>query len=147
MTEPIRDPHSGYLTTGHVWHGITELNSPVPRAVWWFLGVTHVAALVIIVLWPAIPLWFTATKGLLGTDQHSEVNAAVAKAELARSTWTEQVAALTFADIQADIALMATVRSTGATLFGSNCAACHGPRGDGRPRISEPDRRRLAVGQ
>ncbi len=142
MTEPIRDPHSGYLTTGHVWNGITELNSPVPRAVWWFLGVTHVAALLIILLWPAIPLWFTATKGLLGTDQHSEVNAAVAEAVRVRSAWTDQIAALPYAAIQADPALMAITRSTGATLFGTNCAACHGTvaqGGPGFPNLTDAD--------
>ena len=30
--EPRRDSLSGYLTTGHEWNGITELNTPVPRS-------------------------------------------------------------------------------------------------------------------
>ena len=29
-----RDSFSGYLTTGHEWNGIKELNSPVPRVVY-----------------------------------------------------------------------------------------------------------------
>ena len=33
-----RDPQSGYLTTGHEWNGIKELNTPVPRLVWFFPG-------------------------------------------------------------------------------------------------------------
>lgn len=139
---PPRDPHSGYLTTGHDWNGITELNSPVPRPVWWFLGVTHVAALLIILLWPAIPLWFTATTGLLGTNQYVEVDAKVAEAIQARSVWTDQIAALPVADIQADPALMAKVRGTGATLFGTNCAACHGTEamgGPGFPNLTDAD--------
>ena len=140
--EPIRDPQSGYLPTGHVWNGITELNSPVPRGVWWFLGVTHVAALLILILWPAIPLWSTATKGLLGTDQHIEVNAAVAKAAQDRSTWTAQMATMPYPAIQADPALMTIVRDTGATLFGTNCAACHGTAamgGPGFPNLTDAD--------
>ena len=36
--EQKRDPQSGYLTTGHEWNGITELNTPVPRAVWFFVN-------------------------------------------------------------------------------------------------------------
>src|SRR5215510_8723666 len=32
-----RDSHTGYLTTGHEWNGITELNTPVPRIVYFFL--------------------------------------------------------------------------------------------------------------
>ena len=27
-----RDPHTGYLTTGHEWNGIKELNTPGPAA-------------------------------------------------------------------------------------------------------------------
>ena len=26
-----RDPHTGHMTTGHEWNGITELNTPVDR--------------------------------------------------------------------------------------------------------------------
>lgn len=133
MSEPERDPYSGYMTTGHAWNGITELNAPVPRPVWWFMSVTHIAALIIIILLPAIPLWSTYSKGLLGADQQTEVDAAVALAAMGRSEWTSKIAALPYADIQADPALMAKVRGSGATLFGTNCAACHGPAGAGGP--------------
>ena len=37
MAVEERDPHTGYLTTGHEWNGIKELNTPVPRAVYFFL--------------------------------------------------------------------------------------------------------------
>jgi len=36
-----------------------------------------------------------------------------------------------FAAIKADPALMETVREAGSTLFGDNCAVCHGTRGTG----------------
>ena len=133
MSTPVRDPHTGYLTTGHDWNGITELNAPVPRPVWWFMSITHVAGLIMLILLPAIPLWFTYSKGLLGADQFADADAAVARAAAARSGWSSQITALPFADIQADPALMTIVRSTGATLFGTNCAACHGPQGMGGP--------------
>ena len=142
MTEPIRDPHSGYLTTGHVWNGITELNSPVPRPVWWFFTATHIAALLIVILLPAIPLWWTYSKGLLGADQHRAVQAAVAEVVQERSVWTAQIAAMPVAAIQADPALMHIVRGTGATLFGTNCAACHGKHamgGPGFPNLTDAD--------
>lgn len=142
MTEPIRDPHSGYLTTGHVWNGITELNSPVPRPVWWFFSVTHIAAVLILILLPAIPLWWTYSKGLLGADQHRAVAAAVANVVQERSVWTAQIAAMPVAAIEADPALMHIVRGTGATLFGTNCAACHGKHamgGPGFPNLTDAD--------
>ena len=34
MAVEERDPQSGYLTTGHEWNGIKELNTPVPRLVY-----------------------------------------------------------------------------------------------------------------
>ncbi len=142
MTEPIRDPHSGYLTTGHVWNGITELNSPVPRPVWWFFSVTHIVALLIVILLPAIPLWWTYSKGLLGTDQHRAVEAAIADVIQARSVWTAKIAAMQVTEIQGDPALMHIVRDTGATLFGTNCAACHGTAamgGPGFPNLTDAD--------
>ena len=40
MAVEERDPHTGYLTTGHEWNGIKELNTPVPRLVYFFLIVT-----------------------------------------------------------------------------------------------------------
>ena len=36
--QPDRDGFTGYLTTGHEWNGIKELNTPVPRAVYFFLA-------------------------------------------------------------------------------------------------------------
>jgi len=133
MTDPVRDPHTGYLTTGHDWNGITELNAPVPRPVYWFLSVTHIAALIIVILLPAVPLWYTYSPGLLGVQQGDEADTAAANAAEVRRAWTDQIAALPYPIIQADPALMPIVRSAGATLFGTNCAACHGKAGTGGP--------------
>ena len=143
MTQvPERDPVSGYLTTGHAWNGITELNSPVPQAVWGFMVVAHVAALVILILMPAIPLGRSFTQGLLGTNDGQRVDAQVAAAAAVRAPWTDAILATDFAAIKADPALMHIVRSTGAPLFGSNCAACHGVLGGGNagfPRLNDAD--------
>ena len=143
MTQvPERDPVSGYLTTGHAWNGITELNSPVPRAVWGFMVVAHVAALVILILMPAIPLGRSFTQGLLGTNDGQRVDAQVAAAAAVRAPWTDAILATDFAAIKADPALIHIVRSTGAPLFGSNCAACHGVLGGGNagfPRLNDAD--------
>ena len=42
MSVKERDPLTGHQTTGHEWNGITELNTRVPRAVWFFIIVTHI---------------------------------------------------------------------------------------------------------
>ena len=71
MAVEERDPHTGYMTTGHEWNGIKELNTPVPRPVYFFLIVTALFAVVYWVLMPAWPLGVTYTKGLLGIDQRN----------------------------------------------------------------------------
>src|SRR5262249_32185304 len=126
MSVEERDPHTGYLMTGHEWNGIKELNTPVPRAVYFFLAVTALFALGYWILMPAWPLWSTFTKGLLGNDQRAIVAESLKHAALDRATWTGRVESADTAAIQADPQLMEMVRQTGRTLFGDNCAACHG---------------------
>ncbi len=131
MSVEERDPHTGYLTTGHEWNGITELNTPVPHAVYFFLIVTFAFSLVYWVLMPAWPLGRTYTKGLLGADQREAVLASLKQGTLDRSVWTSRIQRESFAQIQADPGLMNVVRQTAPAIFGDNCAACHGRDGKG----------------
>lgn len=128
-----RDPQSGWMTTGHEWNGIKELNTPVPRVVWFFLIASFLYSLVYWVLMPAWPLGRDYTRGLLGLDQRDIVTQSVAQAAAGRKPWVDQIAAKDYAAIQADDRLMADVRQTGRTLFGDNCAACHGLSAHGGP--------------
>lgn len=121
-----RDPHTGYLTTGHEWNGITELNTPVPRVIYFFLIVTAIYSLIYWILMPAWPIGVTYTKGLLGFNDRQIVSASVDKALLDFRTQNARIEHDSFADIQKDAGLMKVVRETGRTLFGDNCAACHG---------------------
>ena len=68
-----RDPHTGYLTTGHLWNGINELNTPVPKVIYAFLIATFLFSVIYWVLMPAWPIGTTYTKGLLGIDQRTTV--------------------------------------------------------------------------
>ena len=133
MSVRERDPLTGHQTTGHEWDGITELNTRVPRAVWWSIGVTHLWALIIWILLPAWPLWTIYTRGLLDTDQKEQVEEQVVAASLARADWADQIAELPVDQIRADPALMARVNQTAPALFGDNCAACHGLDAAGGP--------------
>jgi cytochrome c oxidase cbb3-type subunit 3 len=121
-----RDPKSGYLTTGHEWNGLTELNTPVPRLVFFFLAVAFLFAIAYWVLMPAWPVGTTYTKGLLGRDDRSQVTESVKESAVGRAAWTDQIANKSYAEIEADPRLMTAVRQTGRTLFGDNCAVCHG---------------------
>lgn len=139
MAVEERDPHTGYLTTGHEWNGIKELNTPVPRPVWFFLIVTALFALGYWVLMPAWPTGITYTKGLLGIDQRNIVAESLKTAALERSVWTKRIESESFAQVQADPRLMDAVRQTGRTLFGDNCAVCHGTKatgGNGFPNLT-----------
>lgn len=133
MSVEERDPVSGYLTTGHDWNGIKELNSPVPRIVFAFILVTHLYALVVWVLLPTWPLGQTFTRGLLGIDQKTAVAADLATANAARAGWTDALAVAEFDVIRADPVLMARALATAGPIYGQNCQACHGAGGIGGP--------------
>src|SRR5262245_2696105 len=113
-----RDPKSGYLTTGHEWNGLTELNTPVPRLVFFFLALAVLFSIGYWILMPTWPVGTTYTKGLLGINDRTTVAQSVKQAAVDRSVWTEQIAKKSFAEIQADPQLMMVVRQTGRTLFG-----------------------------
>jgi cytochrome c oxidase cbb3-type subunit 3 len=131
MSVEERDPHTGYLTTGHEWNGITELNTPVPRAVYFFLVAAALFSLGYWILMPAFPLGVSYTRGLLGVDQRTTVAEHLKQAALDRSVWTGRIEAENYKDIQADARLMQIARQSGRTLFRDNCAACHGANAKG----------------
>ncbi len=136
-----RDPYTGHMTTGHEWNGIKELNTPVPRPVYFFLAAAAAFAVVYWVLMPAWPTGVSYTKGLLGFDQRAAVDQSLRQAALDRAVWTRKIAAESFQAIAADPALMQTVRETGRALFGDNCAACHGSEATGNkgfPNLTTP---------
>lgn len=128
-----RDPHSGHMTTGHEWNGIKELNTRVPRTVWFFLIVTALFSVGYWLLMPAWPLGSTYTKGLLGNDQRQLVMKQVAAGADARSRWTQQIAVQDYGRILSNPELMSYIREDGHRLFGDNCAACHGMNATGNP--------------
>ena len=125
------DPVTGRMTTGHEWNGIEELDTPVPRVALFFLAATALFALGYWILMPAWPLGTTYTRGLLGLDQRETVTRQVAQAEAARAGWAERIEALDYDEVRADPALMQIVAETGHTLYGDNCAVCHGMSGTG----------------
>lgn len=131
MSKAEHDPHTGYLTTGHEWNGITELNTPVPRPVYVFLISAALFAIGYWILMPAWPTGVSYTKGLLGIDQKQVVAASLREAEQERSAWTKRIESESYAAILRDPVLMGAVRQTGRTLFGDNCAACHGAAAKG----------------
>lgn len=121
-----RDPHSGHMTTGHEWNGIKELNTPVPKAVWFFLILTFLFSVGYWILMPAWPTGTAFTRGLLGADDRDAVAAEVQRGFAERGQWLDAVQAGSYESVLADPKLMAHVREDGKRLFGDNCALCHG---------------------
>src|SRR5215472_11849553 len=97
-----RDPQSGYMTTGHEWNGIKELNTPVPRLVYFFLSVAFAFSVVYWILMPAWPIGTTYTKGLLGVDQRKTVTETLKQAALDQSAWMQRIDKESFQQIQSD---------------------------------------------
>ena len=62
----------------------------------------------------------------MGIDQRTTVTESLKQAALEREAWTRRIGTESYQAIQADPRLMKIVRQTGHTLFGDNCAACHG---------------------
>lgn len=111
--------------TGHIWDGITEYDTPLPR--WWismFLLLT-VAALGYWVLYPGLGTF----KGLLDTNQAKEVRADQEKIEAMVQPVFQKYAEMPIEDIAKDD----EARAIGQRLFLNNCAQCHGSDAQGSP--------------
>lgn len=133
MSVEERDPLTGHQTTGHEWNGITELNTRVPRAVWWAIGITHLWALVMWILLPTWPLVTTYTQGLLGIDQRQLVAGEIEAGERYREHWVVRFEGESLDQIRQDETLMEIVVGASPALWGDNCAVCHGVQGRGGP--------------
>lgn len=129
------DVHSGVETTGHVWDGIKELNTPLPR--WWLtvFYMTIVWAVVYMILMPALPalpgLGKGNTLGVLGMSDRHTVGEQVEKLHAERSVASARLVDATLQDIETDFDLQQFAMAMGESAFGDNCATCHGAGGRG----------------
>jgi cytochrome c oxidase cbb3-type subunit 3 len=127
------DSLTGTQTTGHEWDGIRELNTPLPR---WWLTIFYCCiafAVVYCILYPAIPLRSSFTKGLLGWSSRGAAAEDVAALHATRAPMTAALAKASLPDIEQDPQLLVFARALGKAAFGDNCAACHGAGGGGSP--------------
>ncbi|MHC4044444.1 cytochrome-c oxidase, cbb3-type subunit III [Bradyrhizobium sp. 23AC] len=136
------DRVSGRSTTGHEWDGIKELNTPLPR--WWVLTfyATIIWAFGYWVVYPAWPLVSGYTTGVLHTTNRAAVTANLAQLEALRGEKMKALGTASLADIEKDPALLALARARGKTVFGDNCAPCHGSGAAGAkgyPNLNDDD--------
>ena len=125
------DEVSGRATTGHVWDGIKELNTPLPS--WWLyvLYATIVWAFGYWVVYPAWPMVSDYTRGMFGYSSRADVTDQLQAATAARSQWTDQLTKLSVEKISADPQLLNYAMAGGRSVFAVNCAPCHGAGGQG----------------
>ena len=136
------DHVSGKTTTGHEWDGIKELNTPLPR--WWLLTfyATIIWSIGYWIVYPAWPLLSNYTTGVLHWSSRGAVAVELANLEKIRGEKMAVVGSASLADIEKDPALLAMARARGRTVFGDNCAPCHGSGAAGAkgyPNLNDDD--------
>jgi cytochrome c oxidase cbb3-type subunit 3 len=136
------DQVSGKTTTGHEWDGIKELNTPLPR--WWVTTfyLCIIWAIGYCIMYPAWPLISGYTSGVLQYSSRADVAVELANLEKIRGDKMVALGAASLADIEKDPALLALARARGKTVFGDNCAACHGTGAAGAkgfPNLNDDD--------
>jgi cytochrome c oxidase cbb3-type subunit 3 len=131
MTKRDIDELSGTETTGHEWDGIKELNTPLPK---WWVGIFYATIVWAVGYWIVYPAWPTLsgyTQGLFHHSQREDVTAKVAALKAMRASEEGALRKASLADIQRDPNLQQFAMAAGKTLFGDNCAPCHGAGGQG----------------
>ncbi|HWT52568.1 MAG TPA: cytochrome-c oxidase, cbb3-type subunit III, partial [Caulobacter sp.] len=125
------DDHTGVETTGHEWDGIKELDNPLPR---WWLWVWYGSIAFSIAYWVAMPAWpglHGYTKGLLHKSDRAEVSKELKALDLKRGEGAAQLRTASLEQIEKDPKLNAYAQQVGQSVFGDNCATCHGIGGTG----------------
>ena len=132
MSDKEIDQPTGVETTGHEWDGIKELNNPLPR---WWLIVLWISVIWSIIYWILMPSWPGITghfAGIRGHTERANVDAAISALEGERRTQMEQLLNVaSIADVERDPQLLQFAMKAGESLFGDNCATCHGAGGQG----------------
>ena len=129
-------------TTGHVWDGIAELNTPLPK---WWLYVLYASIIWAIAYWVVMPAWPVPggyTKGTAGYSQRDVVAREIASIEASRAVFEDRIAAADLDVIRKDEELLAIAQAAGAAAFGDNCAPCHGSGAQGFkgfPNLNDDD--------
>jgi cytochrome c oxidase cbb3-type subunit 3 len=131
MSNRETDEVSGVETTGHEWDGIRELDNPLPR---WWLWTFYGCVAVAVVYWVLMPAWpgpHGYTRGILGVSDRRQVAVQLADLEKLRGAEGARLKTVSLEEIERDPKLQAYALAVGQSVFGDNCATCHGVAGTG----------------
>jgi cytochrome c oxidase cbb3-type subunit 3 len=130
-SERKTDDVTGVETTGHEWDGIRELDNPLPR---WWLWVWYGSIAFAIGYWVMMPAWpgvHGYTKGLLGQSDRVAVGQELKALDVQRGEGAAMLRTASLEQIEKDPKLQAYAQQVGQSVFGDNCATCHGIGGTG----------------
>ena len=113
-------------TTGHVWDGIEELNTPLPRWWVWVFYLTIIWGIGYSIAYPAWPMLTRATPGLLGASTRADVAAEIKRFDDANAPIKAKLVAADLTAIAGDAELNGFATSAGSAVFKTFCAQCHG---------------------
>ncbi|MEL6564896.1 MAG: cytochrome-c oxidase, cbb3-type subunit III [Pseudomonadota bacterium] len=117
--------------TGHEWDGIKELNNPLPRWWLWCFYLTIIWGIGYTIAYPAWPMINKATAGVLGYSTRAEVAIDIAAVEAANGPINARLVETELTEVSANPELMQYATSSGAAVFRTWCAQCHGSGGAG----------------
>ncbi len=136
------DAATGQTIRSHEWDGITELNTPLPR--WWvnIFYATIIWSIGYMIVYPAIPLVSSYTKGVFGYASRQDVADELAALKALRASKAAGMEKATVEEIAANPELRKFAIEQGRTAFKDNCAPCHGTGGAGAagyPNLNDDD--------
>lgn len=130
----ISEEEANKKTTGHVFDGIEEKNTPLPRWWLWLFILTLLFSVIYLVLYPG----FGKYPGTLGWTQDGQWQQEVDFVERQTAPLFEQYAAVPVDELWQHREVM----EVGARLFANNCATCHGSDASGArdyPNLTDDD--------
>src|SRR5215470_4128334 len=136
------DRVTGTATTGHVWDGIRELNTPLPRWWLWLFYATIIWSIGYWIVYPSWPLISGYTHGTFGWQSRVAIVDDLAGLKAVRGPMTERLATASLHEIVGNPELLEFARAQARPIFNENCAPCHGSGGGGRkgfPNLNDDD--------
>jgi cytochrome c oxidase cbb3-type subunit 3 len=140
--KPDVDTVTGTATTGHVWDGIRELNTPLPRWWLWLFYATIIWSVGYWIVYPSWPLVSSYTTGAFRWQSRNAVVGDLETLKAQRGPMVDKLAAASLQDIAADPQLSDFARAQARPVFAENCAPCHGAGGGGArgyPNLNDDD--------
>jgi cytochrome c oxidase cbb3-type subunit III len=136
------DQPTGQSTTGHVWDGIRELNTPLPRWWLWTLYATIIWAVGYWIVYPAFPLIGSYSAGVLGYSSRADVAAQVGELQAFRDRLAAPLKTASVEEIEKNPEWLRIAQAQGKAAFADNCVGCHGAGGAGGvgyPNLTDDD--------